>query len=244
MLVPLSALIVAGAVAYRFILAWRSLVAGIVLVILFIPIKRYVLPGGLPFQLEPYRLVVFVVCLCWATSILIDPRVRLRRTVFDGPLIAYLLAIAASFMANPRRTTGLSTDVFKSLLFFASFVLVVYLVASVIRRRTEIDAVVNALAIGGTVVALAAILESRTQYNVFDHLSNVLPGIQFTGALEMSRSGRLRVVGSAQHPIALGAALVMLIPLAVYRARATSRRMWWVAALILLIGALGTSSRT
>lgn len=244
MLVPLSALMVAGAVAYRFILAWRSLVAGIALVILFVPIKRYVLPGGLPFQLEPYRLVVFLVCLIWATSLLIDTRVRIRRTVFDTPLIAYLTAIAASFVANPRRTVNLSTDVLKSLLFFASFVLVVYLVVSVIRRRREIDTVVNALAIGGVVVALAAILESRTQYNVFDHLSSFMPGIQFTGALEMSRSGRLRVVGSAQHPIALGAALVMLIPLAVYRAKATGKRIWWAAALVLLVGALGTSSRT
>ena len=242
--VPAAALIVALAVSYRFVFAWRSLVSLIVLVILFIPIKRYVLPGSLPFQLEPYRLVVALICLVWGTSLLIDPRVHFRRAMFGAPLLTYLGAIVVSLAANPRRVEGLSSDVLKSLLFFASFILVVYLVESVIRQRREIESVVSALTLGGTAVAAAAIVESRVQYNVFDHLSSVMPFVHFTGSLELSRSGRLRVVGSAQHPIALGAALVMLIPLAVYRARATGRKLWWGSVVILLLGALGTSSRT
>jgi polysaccharide biosynthesis protein PslJ len=241
---PAVALVVAAAISYRVMLAWRSLVSLIVLVILFIPIKRYVLPASLPFQLEPYRLVVFLICLGWATSLLIDPRVRLRRTPFDAPLFAYLACIGFSLLANPRRVTSLFQDVFKSLLFFASFILVVYLVVSVVRRRREIEAVVSALTIGGTCVALAALVESRIHYNIFDHLTTVMPFLHFTGSVELARSGRLRVIASAQHPIALGAALVMLIPLAIYRARATGRRRWWAATLVLLIGALGTSSRT
>ncbi len=36
---------------------WPRLLAGLILVILFIPIRRYSLPGNLPFELEPYRLI-------------------------------------------------------------------------------------------------------------------------------------------------------------------------------------------
>ena len=34
---------------------WQVLLAGLVLVILFIPIRRFTLPAALPFELEPYR---------------------------------------------------------------------------------------------------------------------------------------------------------------------------------------------
>ena len=51
------------------------------------------------------------------------------------------------------------------------------------------------------------------------------------------------MLGSAQHPIALGAVLVIPIPLAVYFARTAGRR-WWTVVALLLLGALATGSRT
>ena len=42
--------------------------------------------------------------------------------------------------------------------------------------------------------------------------------------------GNLRVFGPAQQPIALGAALILILPLAVYFARTCGRR-WWLVAL-------------
>ena len=241
---PLVALAVVTAVGYRTVLRWSSLVCLVVLVILFIPIKRYILPGNLPFQLEPYRLLVALVCLAWVTSLLIDPRVRLRRSGFDKPLLLYLLVIVSSLAANPHRTVGVFSDVLKSLVFFASFIILFYVIVSVVRRRREIEAVVQTLVVGGTLVARSAIVESRTHYNVFDHLSAVMPFTRFTGSMALARSGRLRVVASAQHPIALGAALVMLVPLTVYRIRLTRRWGWWACMVVLLLGALATSSRT
>src|SRR5205085_12488081 len=79
-LAPLLAIVVIAAATYRTLLPWRSQVALIVLIIFFIPIKRYTLPASLPFQLEPYRLVVALVFLAWVTSTLTDPRVRFRKT--------------------------------------------------------------------------------------------------------------------------------------------------------------------
>src|SRR5919201_1203358 len=70
-------------VAHRSLLRWRMLLAGMLVVILFIPIRRYSLPGSLPFNLEPYRVVVELIVVAWLTSLLIDPRVRLRKSPFD-----------------------------------------------------------------------------------------------------------------------------------------------------------------
>jgi polysaccharide biosynthesis protein PslJ len=72
----------------------------------------------------------------------------------------------------------------------------------------------------------------------------VLELTEVASADELGRGDRLRVYASAQHPIALGAVLVMLLPLAVYLARATRQRRWWVAGGLLLITALATVSRT
>ena len=52
----------------------------LILVILFIPIRRYSLPGNLPFELEPYRLLVMLLLVGWGASLLVDPRIRFRRT--------------------------------------------------------------------------------------------------------------------------------------------------------------------
>ena len=78
------AVMVVAAVSYRTLLQWHILLALTILVILFIPIKRYALPGHLPLDFEPYRLVVTVVVAGWVTSLLVDPRVRLRASGFEG----------------------------------------------------------------------------------------------------------------------------------------------------------------
>src|SRR5438105_2027416 len=82
------------------------------------------------------------------------------------------------------------------------------------------------------VIAALAVVERRTGFNPFNHLSGFIPGLQFRGAFgtdSLLRAGRLRVYGPAEHPIALGAALVMLIPLAVYLAHSSGKRRWWGA---------------
>jgi polysaccharide biosynthesis protein PslJ len=57
-------------------------------------------------------------------------------------------------------------------------------------------------------------------------------------------TGQLRVFGSAQHPIALSAALVLLVPLAIYLARRYRQRRWLVCGLVLVAACAATVSRT
>ena len=59
-----------------------------------------------------------------------------------------------------------------------------------------------------------------------------------------TRGTGVRARGSAQHPIALSAALVMLVPLAFYLYQRHRSRIWLACAALLTLGALSTGSRT
>jgi polysaccharide biosynthesis protein PslJ len=244
---PLIAFGVVLVVAYRTLLTWPALLCGLVLVILFIPIKRYSLPGHLPFELEPYRIYVAVVAIMWLAALLVDPRVRLRASGLEAPLFLFVVAALGSVIFNGARITELSvhSEVTKQLTFFASFLLVFFLIVSVIRTREQVDRIVRVLVGGAGVVAALSIVESWTGYNAFDHLDGVLPMLQHVDAPGTSeRGGKLRVMGSAQGSIALGAALAMMLPLAAYLGLRTRRWYWWAAVGMLALGALATLSRT
>lgn len=230
--------------ATRPALHWPGLVLGLLLVILFIPIRRYVLPGGLPFQLEPYRLYVMLLVGGWLLALLVDRRVSARRTGFEGPLVFLVAVTLASEFANPGRVGSLATPVLKSLSFFLSFVFVVYVLVSVIRGHAVVERMIRALVCGGGIISVAAVIEWRTGFNLFDHLDKFLPFLRSTGSVELARSGHDRVFGPAQHPIALGAALTMLVPLAAYLAATTRSRLWYFVGGLLVLGSLATLSRT
>lgn len=79
---------------------------------------------------------------------------------------------------------------------------------------------------------------------MFDHLHPLLPFLTFQGQpYYLTLGGNIRAYGPSQQPIALGAAMIILLPLAVYLAR-TSGRRWWLAASLLVLGALASGSRT
>lgn len=240
-----SAVLALAAIALRSAVPWHFLVAALVVLVLFIPIKRYALPWNVPIDLEPYRLAIGVLLLIWLSSLLIDPRVRLRPTGLEGPFLAIAAAVLLSDLINPGRVNAVGSYVVKDLTFFASFVLVVYFVASVVRTREALDTILKTLVGGATVLVLFALIERRTHYNVFDHLGEVVPFLHLEYGAEQGlfAPGRLRVWASAQHPIALGAAFAILVPYGLYLAKAMSR-IWWIAVILLVIGTLATAART
>ena len=219
------------------------------MVIFFIPIRRYELPANLPIVLEPYRVAVALVIMLWLAALLIDSRESIKASGFGGPIAAVVLAAVCSLAANPHRVSSLSSNVTKSLMFLASFVLVFFLVESIARRANVIDVLLKTMVSCGAIVALSSIYEFRTGYNVFDHLSG-LPGLrlvslptQFGDVTGYSRGGHVRAYASAQHPGALGAALTILLPSAIYLARRTRQHRWWLAGAVCLLGTFTTSSR-
>jgi hypothetical protein len=234
-------------VGTQLLLSWRSVVATTIVVILFIPIRRYALPGHLPFELEPYRLLIAVVGAGWLGSLLVDPRVRLRRSAIDTPLAMVVFVSAGSIVLNADRLSQLNvTDIaIKQLTFLLTFVLIFYLVVSVVRTYAQLDFVLGVLVACGCVVAVFALVELWTGLNVFNHLDRVFPFLTKTSETgPLARSGRLRVFGSAQHPIALGSMLVLLIPIAIYLAVSSRHKRWIAAIPVLGLAVLATVSRT
>jgi len=237
------------ALTHRRLLAWRSLVGLIVVVLLLIPIRRYQFASGLPFNLELYRMLLFLVGGLWLASLLIDPQTRLRRSIMDIPFAILALVYLASIVASGTRLDqpGLASAAIKQCLVFLSFLLLYFIITSVTCSFADIEALLQVLVGGGAVVAVFALIEARTHFNVFNHLSRVLPFLKLTNtfsASDLDRGGNLRVLGSAQHPIALSAMLVMLAPLAGYLGERTGQRRWWLAAFLLVAATMATLSRT
>ena len=236
-----------AALARPGLIEWRRLVAPLLLVILFVPIRRYTLPGNLPFELEPYRVFVALLVIGWGASLLVDRRTSFRRTGFEGPLLLIVGSALLSVVVNPDRVAQFSTEVNKSLMFLLSYVLVVYVIVSVIRRFDDIELLAKVLVVGGAIVATLSIVEARLGFNAFNHLSTVAPFLHDEGDVgnyQRLGTAKLRVFGSAQHPIALSAALVMLLPLAMYLARRYGQHRWTVCGIALGIACSATISRT
>ena len=231
--------------------SWTGAIGLLVLVIWLIPIKSYTLPVHLPFSLELYRLLLIVFVLAWMAAALQGKR-RVAAGGFAKPLILLGCVGVLSIVANLQviLDDGLQTQALKSLSYFLSFLIAYVLVLSTLDSVGAVEMVVRAFVAGGVVVAFAALYESRTHYNVFQHLQTWVPLLHPTHLVGTGhiRDGRLRVTASAQHPIALGAALVMAVPLAFYlvsRARTRGQAiMWWAAGGLLLAGAFATVSRT
>jgi hypothetical protein len=242
---PVTVVVIVCALTYRSLLAWQNLLALLIVVILFVPIRRYSLPGHLPFELEPYRLLVFLVVAGWIASLLADPRVRARRSGFELPIFLIAIAILGSVLANPGNVQSVAGYSLKQITFFVSFILVFYLIVSVVRSRETIDVLARVLVGGGALVGLSTIVEARTGFNIFNHLSKVVPILREEVIPWVGQDGRGdRAYASGQHPIALGAALDLLVPLGVYLALITRQRRWWLAVMLLTVGSLATYSRT
>lgn len=226
--------------------SWRSLVGMTVLIILFVPIRRYSLPASLPINLEPYRIAVAFVIVAWVLTLLIDRRLSIRASGFEAPLFAYLGVVMLSLLVNGSRVNAVGTFALKNASFLISYVIVFYIFVSVLRRARDVDFFVRLLVTGGGILGALAIFESATRMNVFNHLGDVLPILQYNGneAPETLRGGGLRVYGSAQHPIALGAAFAMLIPLALYLARRSAALQWRLAGVLMFVALFATRSRT
>jgi polysaccharide biosynthesis protein PslJ len=236
------------AIGHRRIFAWRYLMATMILVILLIPIRRYEIPGSLPFKLEPYRLLLALLAAGWLCSLLVDRRTRLRSSFLDLQIVLVPIVAMLSICANTSRLTDalVSEQVWKTVMFLFSFVIFYFVITSVVRGLDDVDFLLKVLVGGGAVVAISAVIEARTQLNVFNHLQSAIPALRFVGtdAGDLAREGKMRVLASSQHPIALSAALIMLLPIALYLGQTTRRRLWWAAAGVLLMAALATLSRT
>ena len=124
------------------------------------------------------------------------------------------------------------------------------LVASGVRSRADIERCIKAIVVGGAVVAFCAIIETRTQYNVFNHLRTVFPFLTGHGRAR-HRGSQRRAARRGLRPApdrARRRALALPAPVARAdgaRARhGAARVLHGACALVLVIGMVATISRT
>lgn len=233
-------------------LEWRWLVALLIGVIFFVPPRRFAFPIGLPIDIDPYRLLLGTCLFVWVLSLLSDERTRLIRTGLEGPIVLVLIGIFGSLAVNPERAATYQEQVMRTLAVLVSFLLVFVFCVNAIRTWRAVELVLGVLVAGGAVLALLAVLESRTGWSPFAHIDHYLPALQPTaiGDLDrvalgsLQRDGRFRALGSAEHPVALGALFALLAPVAAALAIRRRSVLSVVSLVLLVIGAVATGSRT
>ena len=145
---------------------------------------------------------------------------------------------------------GLGGAVVRSVIFFSFFLLVFYAMTSVLRAE-DIRGLARLLVLAGAGVAVLTVIEGQTGTNVFNRLGDWIPFLHENVPANLlnpddagfNRGDRVRTYASAEHPIALAAALGMLLPIGVALAITRSNR-WWLAVLPLGMATLATLSRT
>ena len=123
-----------------------------------------------------------LVVLVWLASLLVDPKVRLRRTPLDGPVALIVAASLGSVAVNYGRVAPLASAVLKDLIVFVSFIILFYFISSVVTTAAaRLRWSRSSSCVASRVIAFFAIIEQRTGFNVFDHVRIVLPFLQFDG---------------------------------------------------------------
>ena len=87
----------------RYVFTWTAASIALVAVIMFVPARRYAIPIPLPFQLEPYRLVLVIVIVALIVAFIINPEMRWRPVAFGWPIAILLVTVLVSFVANGMR---------------------------------------------------------------------------------------------------------------------------------------------
>ena len=232
-------------------LGWKWLVGLFILVVLFIPPRRYAVPANLGFELDPYRLVVAVILFVWLMAALSDREMRLRPSGLLGPLLIFGLGVVGSLGANPGRVSLYETSVVKVLSVLIGFFLIFFLLVNVLRTRESCESALRVLVLGGAVLAVLAIIERKTGWSPFTDLSHYIPFIKPSEGIEELRGvgyvdewRGIRALGSAEHPIALGALLAMLAPIAAGLAVVKRQAIWLVCLVLLVMGSFASNART
>jgi polysaccharide biosynthesis protein PslJ len=229
---------------YKRLFTWPSMLTAVVLCMFIIPMDRYNIVGHLPIQMEPYRVLVLMIMLAWFSTMLIDSRVRMSKTGFEGPVTLICIATLGSLVVNPGRVAFAQSTVIKGLWFFLTFIFVLYFMTSIIKTRAHLDRVLKLIVGLGAFIAIEAVIERRMQFNLFDHLHGIIPGIVYTPIGEQVRNGEIRATASSGNPIELAAVLAILLPLAIYVAASSGKKRWMYAAFAIAVGDFSSGSRT
>jgi hypothetical protein len=234
---------------------WQAaLLLTLLSVVMFVPIRRYALPTGLPFALEPYRAVLAISFAVVILALLVDPTFRWKPVRFGWGVGLFLGTTALSIVVNAvqLQERALLSVSLMSLANITILMSAFFLVRQLLTTAADVRRMLVFLVWAGAIVAAFAVIERVTHFNVFHHLGEVLPLNVLRDEDGTLRAGGARAIGSSQHPIALSVMLATLIPVGLHlgeygrtpRNPVNRRIVYGLLAAIMLLGVVTAVSRT
>ena len=227
---------------------WKFLLILYLGVLLLFPVDFYRFSFSLPFDVQFDRIAAVLVLGLWAIALLIDPKQQLRGSSLDYPVIFFVLVIILSLLANAllldkSALFGVSA---KRTLYILSVIFIFYFITSNLHQIEQVEFVLKFATVVVSIIGFFAILEFATGFNIFRHIHQMMPFLEFNPeevTKFWQRTGRNRVFGSAEHPIALGLLLVMPVPIALHYyeyAKTKMAKNFYAVCLLLLLGSIFT----
>jgi hypothetical protein len=157
------------------------------------------------------------------------PASRFRPGITDGLMVLLVLMTVAALF------TGNSTIAFSFVVSLFTYFVVGYVLGRVVPARVDVTWIYGLIAVLFTIVAVLAIIEFFSGFNLFVQFK--VNNISFAtwGSLQR-RGGQLRAEGAFGHSIALGSCLALAIPLTL-----ASRFRFWLRVLMILVMMLATA---
>lgn len=218
--------------------AWRGIDATAVLtvwlVLLFALPERLVFPP-LGAAGAPAGMLAWFIAVWWGLYRLVPSLVvGGRRQPLRQALVIIFFAVGLAYLfgtlRNPPGIQQRSSDRFLLTLLGMSGVALV--VADGIQTRERLDALLRRLTVAGAALGLMGLAHSLVGFSYAERIA--VPGLALNRELfaGVERGGVERIAGTANHPIAYGVTLGLLLPLAVHYAsvaRKGPERQWRVA---------------
>ena len=228
----------------------RTLYVLFVAAVVLVP-AQYRLGARLPIDMRVDRLVLLMLLAGWAFGLfqtlpeILTPEAKRLR----APLLGLLGVAALSLILNAPRGMSegyLAADV-KGLLLLGVFLATYFLTLKVV-GRDDAERVAALAVVTGVAAACIAIVERFAGFNPVAVTLLTLPGVDRARPdMVLERGMQLRVMGTGEHPIAFGALMAMLLPLAVYfalSARGARRLAYTGAAAAIAVAMLLSVSRS
>ena len=211
-------------------------------VVALIAIPSALVVGPLGSAGTPAEIVGMVLLPVWVVYALSAPRRNVSRQPVRVAMCVFAVAILLSYIAASLRATlsdeRLAAD--RGVLILASWFGLLLAAMDMIRSRDRLDVLLRRLTIAGGAMATLGVVQFITKQPWTNYI--VIPGLSTNSSIVAiyGRDGFARPSGTAIHPIEFGAALTMILPIALHyafhdRHRPVLRRWYPVLAIAVAV---------
>jgi O-antigen ligase len=204
--------------------------------------------------LTPPRLILYALSAFWMIDMIASPlrrgqfRLALKRSRWVTGFVFGFFALGLfSLPLAEGRSLAIPEFFRQSIIWLLPYCATI----TYVRRRRDFEAIIKIMTLSATAVAGVALIEfaTRTLFTTVmsPFISDNAEWLRLAQAQKI-RDGVFRAQATHTHPLSLGEHLTMMAPFALaFAISATSRvkgLLWSLALVVLILGALATSSRT